>query len=155
VILELAHLSAIGIHCLLLHVEFLVDLIDDDLGVVVRNKSPDFEGNGDAQPMDQGLVLGAVVARLVVDLQDVLQVITLRRDEEDACACTFEVQGTVKVHIPVLRLLHRRRLLGLRPLGDEIGEDLGLDGLPWAKLEVEFAQLDRPLDDAPHGVTAA
>jgi hypothetical protein len=30
----------------------------------------------------------------------------------------------------------------LRPLGDEICEDLGFDGLPWAKLEVEFARLD-------------
>jgi hypothetical protein len=40
-------------------------------------------------------------------------------------------------------------LLGLRLLGDEINEDLGLDGLPQVELEVEFAQLDRPLDDAP------
>jgi hypothetical protein len=38
-------------------------------------------------------------------------------------------------------------LLGLRPLGDEIGEDLGLDGLPLAELKVEFAQLNQPLDD--------
>jgi hypothetical protein len=102
--------------------------------------------------VDQGLVLDAVVGRLVVDLQDELQVITLRRDEEDTYACTFEVQGTIELHLPVLRLLRRRRLLGLRPLGDEIGEDLGLDGLPWAKLEVKFMQLDRPLDDTPHDV---
>jgi hypothetical protein len=65
-------------------------------------------------------------------------VIALGRDEEDVCASTFEVQGTIEVHLPVLRLLRRRRLPGLRPLGDEIGEDLGLDGLPWAELEVEF-----------------
>jgi hypothetical protein len=45
-------------------------------------------------------------------------VVTLGRNEEDARA--FEVQGTVEVHLPVLRLLHRPRLLGLRPLGDEI-----------------------------------
>jgi hypothetical protein len=57
-------------------------------------------------------------------------VIALGRDEEDTCARAFKVQGTVKVHLPVLRLLHRRWLLGLRPRGDEIGEDLGLDGLP-------------------------
>jgi hypothetical protein len=87
-----------------------------------------------------------------MDFQDVLQVIALGRDEEDACACTFEVQGTIEVHLLVLQLLHRRRLLGLRPLGDEIGEDLGLDGLPWVELEVEFTQLDRPLSDTPHGV---
>jgi hypothetical protein len=79
-------------------------------------------------------------------------VIALGQDEVDACAYTFEVQGTVEVHLPVLWLLRRRRLLGFRPLGNEIGEDLGLDGLPWAELEVEFAQLNRPLDDASHGV---
>jgi hypothetical protein len=39
----------------------------------------------------------------------------------------------------VLRLLRRRGLLGLCPLEDETGEDLGLDGLPWAELKVEFA----------------
>jgi hypothetical protein len=33
-------------------------------------------------------------------------------------------------------------MLGLRPLGDKIGEDLGLDDLPWAELEVKFGQLD-------------
>jgi hypothetical protein len=102
--------------------------------------------------MDQGLVLGTIVGRLVVDLQDVLQVITLGRDEEDACACALEVQGTIEVHLPVLWLLRWRRLLGVRPLGDEIEEDLGLDGLSWAKLEVKFAQLNQPLDDTLHGV---
>jgi hypothetical protein len=55
----------------------------------------------------------------------------------------------------VLWLLRQRELLGLCLLGDEISEDLGLDGLSWAELEVEFAQLNRPLDDAPHGIMAA
>jgi hypothetical protein len=87
-----------------------------------------------------------------MDLQDVLQKIALGRDEEDASACTLEA---IEVHLPVLRLFRRRRLLGLRPLGDEISEDLGLDRLPWAEIEVKFAQLDRPLDDAPHGVATA
>jgi hypothetical protein len=66
VILELAHLGAVGVHCLLLDVACLADLIDDNLGVTVRNKSLDSEGNSDAQPMDQGLVLDAVVGRLVI-----------------------------------------------------------------------------------------
>jgi hypothetical protein len=82
-------------------------------------------------------------------------VIALGRDEENACAHTFEVQRTVEVHLLVLRLLRRRWLLGLRPLRDEISKDLGLDGLPWAELKVEFAQLDRPLDNAPHGIVTA
>jgi hypothetical protein len=55
----------------------------------------------------------------------------------------------------VLWLLRRRRLLGFHPLGDEIGEDLGLDGMSWAELEVVFTQLNGPLDDVPHGVVTA
>jgi hypothetical protein len=29
-------------------------------------------------------------------------VTALGRDEKDACTCTFEVQGTIEVHLPVL-----------------------------------------------------
>jgi hypothetical protein len=54
----------------------------------------------------------------------------------------------------MLRLLRRWGLLGLCPLRNKIGKDLGLDGPSWAELKVEFAQIDQPLDDAPHGVAA-
>jgi hypothetical protein len=146
--LELAHLGAISVHRVLRDVTGLVDLVDDDLGVAVGDEPLDSQGNNDAQPADQGFVLVPIVGRFVVDLQDVLQMITLGRDEEDACACSFKVQGTIEVHLPVLRLFRQRRLLGFCPLRDEVGEDLGLDGLLWAELKLEFAQLDRPLDDA-------
>jgi hypothetical protein len=86
VILELAHLGVVGVHCLLLNVACLVDLIDDDLGVALHNKSLDSEGNSDALPLDQGLAFSTVVGCLVMDLQDVLQVIALGQQEEDACA---------------------------------------------------------------------
>jgi hypothetical protein len=99
-------------------------LVNDDLGVTVGDESLDSEGNNNAQPMDQGLVLGAAVGRVVVDLYDILQMIALGRDEEDACTCSLEVQGTVEVHFPMLRLLCWQGLLGLSPLRDEIGEDL-------------------------------
>jgi hypothetical protein len=68
VVLELAHLGAVGIHCLLLDVARLVYLVDDDLGVLISNDSLDSEGNSNAEPMDQGLVLSVIVGRLVVDL---------------------------------------------------------------------------------------
>jgi hypothetical protein len=74
--------------------------------------------------MDQGLILGTIVGRFVVDLQDVLQMITLGRNEEDTCAYSFEVQGTIEVHLLVLRLLRRRGLLSLCPFRDEVCKDL-------------------------------
>jgi hypothetical protein len=43
-------------------------LVNDDLGVAIGDESLDSEGNIDAQAVDQGLVLGAAVGRLVVDL---------------------------------------------------------------------------------------
>jgi hypothetical protein len=49
-------------------VAHLVDLIDDDLGVTVSNEPLDSQENSDAQSVDQGLALGAIVGRFVVDL---------------------------------------------------------------------------------------
>jgi hypothetical protein len=51
-ILKLAHISTVGVHRVLLDVTGLVDLVNDDLGVVVGDESLDSEGNSDAQPMD-------------------------------------------------------------------------------------------------------
>jgi hypothetical protein len=65
--------------------------------------------------------------------------IAIGRDEEYACAYSFKVQGTIEVHLPVLWLLRRWRLLGLCPLRDEVYKDLGLDGLSWTELKLEFA----------------
>jgi hypothetical protein len=48
VILKLAHLGALGIHCVLLDVADLVYLVDDDLGVTISDESLDSEGNNDA-----------------------------------------------------------------------------------------------------------
>jgi hypothetical protein len=76
--LELPYLGTVSIHRILLDIACLIDLVDDDLGVTVSDEPLDSQGNNDAQSVDQGLVLDAVVGRLVVDLQDVFQVVALR-----------------------------------------------------------------------------
>jgi hypothetical protein len=80
--------------------------------------------------------------------------IALGRNEKNTCACSFEVQGTVEVHLLVFRLLRQWGLLGLCPLRDKVGENLGLDGLSWAELKVKFTQLTDHLTMRPHSVTA-
>jgi hypothetical protein len=65
--------------------------------------------------------------------------IALRGDEEYAHGCSFEVLGTIEVHLPVLRILHRWGLLGLCPFRDKVCEDLGLDGLSWTELKLKLA----------------
>jgi hypothetical protein len=67
--------AAVSVHRIFPDVACLADLIDDDLGVVVSDEPLESQGNSDAQSVDQGLVLGAIVGRFVVDLQDVLQIV--------------------------------------------------------------------------------
>jgi hypothetical protein len=61
--------------------------------------------------MDKGFVLYAIVGGLVMDPRDVLELLSLRRDKQYSCVCSFEVEGTIEVHYPVFRpLLGRRHL---------------------------------------------
>jgi hypothetical protein len=80
--------------------------------------------------MDQGFVFCTVVGGLVMNLQDLLELLSLRRDKQHACARSFEVEGTVEVHYPVFRPLLGRGHLDLYPLRHKVCEDLRLDRLP-------------------------
>jgi hypothetical protein len=84
------------------------------------------------QPINEGFILSTVVERLVVDLHDTLQVFTLKGDEEYACSRSFEVHGNVEVHLPVLDFFRQVGLMCLCPLRDELRDELGLNGMPWA-----------------------
>jgi hypothetical protein len=75
--LKLAYLGAVSIHRILLDVARLNELVDDDLGVAISDEPLDSQGNSDVQSLDPGLVLGAIIKHLVVDLRDVFQVIPL------------------------------------------------------------------------------
>jgi hypothetical protein len=74
--------------------------------------------------MDQIFVLCAVVGGFVVNLQDVFKLLSLRRDKQYSCTCSFEVEGTVQVHYRVFRPLLGRGHLDLCPLKHKVYEDL-------------------------------
>jgi hypothetical protein len=90
--------------------------------------------------VNHGFILCTVVGGLVVYLQDVLELFSLERDEQYACACTFEVEGTVEVHYLVFRPLLGRGHLDFCPLRHEVYEDLRLDCLPGAKSRCQTLQ---------------
>jgi hypothetical protein len=92
--------------------------------------------------VDQGFILCSIVGGLVVDLQDILELFSLRRDEQYACTRPFEVEGAVEVHYLVFRSLLGRGHLDLCPFRHEVGEDLQLDRLPGAKLDFKLSKLD-------------
>jgi hypothetical protein len=105
--------------------------------------------------VDQSFILCTIVGGLVVNLQDVLELFSLRRNEQYACTHPFEVEGAIKVHYPVFMPLLRSGHLDFCPLRHKVCEDLRLDRLPRAKLDFELSKLDEPLDNATIGVAVA
>ena len=57
-----------------------------------------------------------------MDAKDVTEFVPCWGDEIYACA--VEIEGSIKVHGPVLRMIGQDKSLHIRPLGDEIGERL-------------------------------
>jgi hypothetical protein len=120
---KLAYLDTLCIHAVFLDVTGLIDLVDDEVGVTVIYDAFDPQGDNNVQPMDEGFILSIVVGRFVMDLQDVLQVVAFGRDKQHAFSHSFKVQGTIKVHLSVLRFLQWWGLLGLCPLKNEVVGD--------------------------------
>jgi hypothetical protein len=92
--------------------------------------------------VDQSFILCTIVGGIVVNLLDVLELFTLRRDEQYTYPHTFEFEGAIEVHYPVFRPLLGRGHLDLCPLRHKVCEDLRLDHLPGAKLDLELSKLD-------------
>ena len=57
-------------------------------------------------------------------LENVSELMLGRRDEQNACTSTIDVEGTVEVHHPVLEASSGDGLLDLSPLSNEISERL-------------------------------
>ena len=47
-----------------------------------------------------------------------------RSDEQNARSGTFNVESTIEVHLSMLGVIGRDRLLDLRPFGDEVSQNL-------------------------------
>jgi hypothetical protein len=103
--------------------------------------------DGNLEAAKQGLVLGHVVRRGEVKAHSVPHVLPEGRDEEQARARPCLHHRAVEVQSPALCLDLWRRQLRVRPLGYEICQDLGLDGLARGVGECLPHQLHRPLGD--------
>jgi hypothetical protein len=81
---ELLHVEAVGGHVGVPGVPIPRNLVRYQVGVSVAEDPPDANLLGHLEPMYQGFILGDVVRRAEVHLQHVLQLVSLRRGEDDA-----------------------------------------------------------------------
>lgn len=72
---------------------------------------------------------------------------TQGRDENESASAPLLCEGFAKVRGPCLMFDRHRERLGLRPLGDEVGEDLGFDGGVGSIGDALPHQLQGPLCD--------
>ena len=122
----------------------------------------DCQANGGPQSSKETLVLGHVVRGSEAQHNGVLEGVTVRGGEDHPSASPLQTERSVEVHVPVLQgpwfvavgrwrgslllLFHARNR---RPLRDEVGQGLALNGMARRELQPKFYQLDGPLDRAP------
>jgi hypothetical protein len=74
-VLQAPNLVAVGFHLRVAAVGVLHDLVDDKLRVATSVEAPNPQLDGDAQPVNQSLILGHVVGRREMEAQHVAEVL--------------------------------------------------------------------------------
>jgi hypothetical protein len=77
-------------------------LIDDDLSVFADVKPLNPEFIGDAQTIDQGVILCHIIGSMEVQLNNVKESISFRRDQHYASPNTVDDKGVAEIHAPML-----------------------------------------------------
>src|SRR5881394_253452 len=95
--------------------------------------------------MEESLIFNSIVGHQEVDLENVFESLTGRGDEHDASPRTFNHEGAIEVHCPILKLLCDGRCLDFCPLGEEVDECLGIYSHSWLEGELKGSELHHPL----------
>jgi hypothetical protein len=105
---ELMDVEVIGGHVGILSVPFSRDLVYHEVRISEAENPPDANLLGQLEPVHQGLILGDIVLSGEVDLQHVVQLVSLGRYEEDASSQSLAHLGPIKVHAPIGGVQSRR-----------------------------------------------
>jgi hypothetical protein len=70
--------------------------------------------------MQSCLILSGVIGGLEVDLEGIAQPIPRWRDEVHPCPGTFDIEGAVKIHLPVLGGAIKDGCIHICPFDNEV-----------------------------------
>ena len=121
---EFPDLGAVCVHLLTGTGPVFVELVNNQRGVALHQKTFDAELDCYTETMETCFILRGVVGGREVYPKDIAELVFGRRNEQNACASTVDVKGTVKVHHPVLGASGGNGFLDLGPLSDEISKRL-------------------------------
>jgi len=107
---------------------------------------PKDELNGDTEAMETCLIFGCIVRGRKMNLVYISELILGGSNEQYTYPNTFNVEGTIEVHLLMLRAISQDRLLDLGPFVNEINQNLRLDGQSAPKLNGVCAIASEPKD---------
>jgi hypothetical protein len=150
-LLKLSYLLSVCYHVGVAAVQLPHELVDDELRVIVDVKWLDPELDGDAQAIDEGLVLCHIVCYMEMQSNHLEEPISLGGDQYNASPSHIESEGAAKVHASVLLANRDMRLLSFGPFHHEVRQGLGLDHHLWDVCYIEPHELKGPLNNPSRG----
>ena len=117
---ELLDVEPVEGHVCISGVPFPRHLLHHQVRITEAQDPVDTDLLGQPEPVRQCLVFGYVVGGLEVDLQRVLQPVSLGRGEHDAGSQAPEYLRPIEVHPLVVRIRNRWEILGLGPVDEEV-----------------------------------
>ena len=127
-------------------------MVDDQLGVAPDVKPLDTQLDGDAQAIDECLILSHIIGGGKMDANYVPHAFLEGQNEDQPHAGAFLHQRSIEVHRPVLLVNDCWWHLDLGPFCDEISQHLGLDGRSGGICNALTHQLECPFRGSTHGI---
>lgn len=122
-------------------------MVDNQFGVASDQESSCPYFNHNSKPVDKGLIFHDVIGGVEMEANGITELMSLRQSEDDPRATSGLQIGTIKVHCPILWVLHQWWLL-CHPFCDEDGEGLRLDHGSGNIADVESVEFKGPLCNA-------
>jgi hypothetical protein len=123
-------------------------LIDDELKVPVNVKPLNPKFGGDAHTVYQGLILDHVIGGTKVQLNNIKELISFKRDQHYTSPSAVEGKRAIEVHASMLLSDLGVRLLSLGPFGYKIRQGMGLDHRLG---HIGYVEPECPFVDPSHG----
>jgi hypothetical protein len=123
-VLQLSDLRTVSIHLFTGIVPVLGHLVYDKSRITKYHEPFYAELNGDAKAMQRCLILSGVIGGLEVDMEDIAPPVPRWRDEVHPYPGTIDIEGAVKIHLPMLGGAVGDGCIHIYPFDNEVDQRL-------------------------------
>jgi hypothetical protein len=123
-VFQLSDLRIVSIHPFAGTIQVLVHMVYNKSRIPEHHEPFYAELDGDTKAVESRLILNGIIGCFEVDPEDIAQPIPRWQDEIHPCPGTVDIEGAVKIHIPVLGGVVRDRCIHICPFDNEVEQRL-------------------------------